>query len=69
MSSRELKGSSVRYDKNTFKNSINCLKWVLKKTDDKPDELWVDDGRMFISKAFKKFVKSVGIHIHYIDKG
>jgi transposase len=59
----------MNYSRMTSKQSIDCLEWALKKADTVPKELWVDNGRMFTSKAFKSYVRKRGIKIHYTDKG
>jgi transposase len=59
----------MNYSRMSSKQAIDCLEWALKKADSVPTELWVDNGRMFISKAFKEYVKKRGIRIHYTDKG
>jgi transposase InsO family protein len=59
----------MSYSRMTSKQSIDCLEWALKKADTVPKELWVDNGRMFTSKAFKSYVANRGIKIHHTDKG
>jgi putative transposase len=59
----------MNYSRMTSKQSIDCLEWALKKADTVPTELWVDNGRMFTSKAFKKYCAKRGIKLHYTDKG
>ncbi|MHA2344428.1 MAG: DDE-type integrase/transposase/recombinase [Candidatus Hodarchaeales archaeon] len=59
----------MNYSRMASKQSIDCLEWALKKADSVPTELWVDNGRMFTSKAFKKYVAKRGIKLHYTDKG
>lgn len=59
----------MNYSKKSSKSAIDCLEWALKKSNNKPKELWVDNGKMFISKAFKGYVKSCGIQIHFLEKG
>lgn len=59
----------MNYHRKTSKSAVECLEWALKKADTTPKELWVDNGRMFIAKAFKEYVKKQGIKLHYLDKG
>jgi len=59
----------MNYSRMTSKQSIDCLEWALKKVDTVPTELWVDNGRMFTSKAFKAYVAKRGIMLHFTDKG
>jgi transposase len=59
----------MNYSRMTSKQSIDCLEWALKKADTTPKELWVDNGRMLTSKAFKSYVAKRGIKIHFTDKG
>ncbi len=59
----------MNYSRMTSKQSIDCLEWALKKADTVPKELWVDNGRMFTSKAFKSYTQKRGIKLHCTDKG
>ncbi len=59
----------MNYSRMGSKQAIDCLEWALKKADTTPKELWVDNGRMFISKTFRAYAQKRGITLHFLDKG
>lgn len=59
----------MNYSRMGSKQVTDCLEWALKKADTTPKELWVDNGRMFISKTFRAYAQKRGIKLHFLDKG
>ena len=47
-------------------NIVNAFQKILKKSDRKPNKIWVDKGRKFYNNSFKKWLKDNNIEMHSI---
>ena len=48
-------------------NIVDAFQKILKKSDRKPNKIWVDKGREFYNSSFKKWLKDSDIKMYSID--
>ena len=48
---------------------VNPFQKILKESNRKPNEIWVDKGRVFYNSSFKKWLKNNDIEMYSIHNG